>query len=39
MFNSNYTNWVLGPNDGCSEHDNGLFDDPELASPDLESCR
>lgn len=37
VFNSNYTNWVLGPNDGCSEHDHGLFDDPELASPDLES--
>jgi hypothetical protein len=39
VFNSNYRHFTLGPNDGSSEYDNQFFDDPALASAELESCR
>jgi hypothetical protein len=39
VFNSNYRHFTLGPNEGSSEHDNQFFDDPALASAELESCR
>jgi hypothetical protein len=35
VFNSNYENYVLGPNENVTEHDNQFFDDDALARPDM----